>query len=91
MVADILSGTFQYDFIVFHNVTGFLNAVSNDAIIPLDQYIDFQANSLYESLQSASLWKGKHYGLKIPVDSTHDAMMLYNRDMLEVNGLPDIF
>jgi len=91
LIAEMIAGTTDFDFIYLYDYADYLKAIKNNAIIPLDDYISFEGSTLYELAQSATLWGGKHYGLTWSYNFGYESMLLYNKEMLEQNALPDIF
>jgi len=57
-------------------------------LLPLDEYIDFENDPLWQSNASASLWQGKHYGLKGQVNYPYQGTWI-NYDIIERTGVED--
>lgn len=82
VLCDVFRTASSYQFPMF---------VKNNVIIPLDEYIDYEApifkNNSY--LYYGSLWKGKHYGVTYQFNPVPEHFF-YNKDVLDREGQPDI-
>ena len=67
----------------------FIRLIMENIIVPLDDYIDFSSEVLSNSVQNCALWKDKHYGIyKDPINFA-GPLLVYNKDFIEKEGLPD--
>jgi len=84
-IADIIYYKYQFD---------------PQLMTPLDDYVDFNIEPFSHVKQNVTLWHGKHYGMFIPVeynrynglpqDRVYGNLLIYNKEMIENAGLPDI-
>jgi len=88
----VLAGVSYADVAVMQTQQAFPVLVENNIIVPWDDYVDFEnpvikANPImYQGLS----WKGKHYGTPMGEYERAFADFLFNREMLQREGLPDV-
>lgn len=88
ILSDLQSGNNIPDILVFGSSSGLLDLISENLILPLDDYIDFDSGLYSNSVQKSTLWQGKHYG--ISSDFMHTGqVMTYNKTMIQNAGLTD--
>jgi len=65
--------------------------VSNNIIVPLDDYIDYESPLIKANsyMYYGSYWKGKHYGITELFEIMGPGVM-FNKDLLSREGQPDI-
>ncbi len=82
VIADIFRTASSYDF---------PSNVRNGVIVPIDEYVDFEA-PIYKAnayMYNASYWKGRRYGVTYWFRYACEYLM-YNKDIIDREGQPDI-
>ncbi len=88
LATNAVAGTYWADTTQF--VGSWLLKYKN-VIQPLDDYIDFNApNTKLNANQAALLYNGRQYVVIMQNKINYDVYMLYNRDIVSREGLPDI-
>ncbi len=81
-IADIIKSRSEWSFPTF---------VENNIIMPLDNYINYEAPVIKNSsMYNGTLWKGRHYGIYWSPNVLYGMGMLVNKDIWDREGLPDI-
>jgi len=83
-----MAGQVFADAFVTMNSYIFPRAANMGLILPLDDYIDFYNDPLWQHSESATAWKGKHYALKDPYDYPTNGTWI-NYDVIERAGVTD--
>jgi len=86
-----LAGVNIADIFVYTAGIAYPTYISNNIMVPLDEYIDYELPVVKANpyLYYGSLWKGRHYGYT-PIYEYGYANTMYNRDLLSKEGQPDI-
>ena len=101
MKTEILAGTYSYSLCFPNAQYSLAEWVKAGLILPLDEYIDFDSIPKLNDpmVKALSSWKGKYYTISEDVpDYSHapkigirNSAVLYNTDIRDREGLPDLF
>jgi len=88
LLSSLKSGNDTPDILMLNANSGILDLITENLILPLDDYIDFESGLYSNSVQKSSLWRGKHYGLS--GDWVHSGQIItYNKTMIQKAGFTD--
>ncbi|MDD5602614.1 MAG: hypothetical protein PHG48_00845 [Eubacteriales bacterium] len=91
IISESLAGIKFADVLRTQSGLAFPTHVSNNMIVELDKYIDFDSKIIQQNqyMVQGGLWRGKHYGIYPTMEYCYPRVF-YNKAILDREGLTDI-